>query len=146
MCSAQGITGGNMSRDLAKRYFLACFEYAQPLYPESDGDAYECFDTLGQMEVWLDRAMKAGRFKLFVLWDGISGEWEWVDDFTSPPRLVVPKRRFFPIKRVRSRAVPNAARKSHPRAKRKAVRQKLGENSPPQPIASATCKQVAVTT
>jgi hypothetical protein len=64
-----------------KRFGIACFVSAKPADPEGDGDAFEAFDNLEEARAWMERAYKAGRFRHFTVWDGISGSWEQLEYF-----------------------------------------------------------------
>jgi hypothetical protein len=64
-----------------KRYGLACFQSTQPDDREGDGDAFEFFDRIEDAQAWAQKALRAGRFKYLVLWDGASGYWESMEEF-----------------------------------------------------------------
>ncbi len=71
----------------AKRYAIACFLTENPVDAEGYGDTPpQCFDDLQSAKKWAEKAINAGRFKYLVLWDGLSGEWIWVEDFRAYPR------------------------------------------------------------
>lgn len=71
----------------SKRYGIACFITEEPVDPDGEGDASQFFDDKSDAEAWIKKAIRAGRFKYFVLWDwGPSGEWEWVEEFAAPKK------------------------------------------------------------
>jgi hypothetical protein len=66
-----------------KRYGIACFLNAHPREPESEGDSAQFLDKLEDAQDWAEKALTAGRFKYLALWDGVSGQWQWLEEF--PP-------------------------------------------------------------
>jgi len=70
-----------------KRYGVACFTTEEPADPDGDGDAAQFFDDKEDAEAWIKKAIRAGRFKYFVLYDWAhSGDWDYVDDFVTPKK------------------------------------------------------------
>ena len=68
----------------AKRFGIACFTDPNPEDPEGYGDASQFFNDIDEANAWIQRAIKAGRFKFFTLWDWAgSGDWVWVGEFSA---------------------------------------------------------------
>lgn len=65
-----------------KRCGIAFFLSEVPLDPRGIGDEKQEFDTPEEAMKAAEVALKKGRFKRAVIWDGISGTWELCVDWT----------------------------------------------------------------
>jgi hypothetical protein len=68
---------------IEKRFSVDCFRSSNPLNPDGDGDQYEYWDTLDLATARAKKLFAAGRFKLVIVRDSISGEWIDVDQYPA---------------------------------------------------------------
>ena len=78
---AEGRKGWSMTTE--KRFCIDCFRSSKPLYPDGDGDQIEYWDTLEEATIRAKKLFAAGGFKLVIVRDSISGEWDDVDQYPA---------------------------------------------------------------
>lgn len=70
--------------DIKARCGAACFISDRLVADDDEGDTPpQPFDTPEEAEAWAEKALKAGRFKRIIIWDGITGSWLRHAEFTA---------------------------------------------------------------
>lgn len=60
---------------------VACFVSEDPILASGHGDASEFPDSLEAAHEWVKKALLAGRFNYFVIWERNADDWYWQDEY-----------------------------------------------------------------